>query len=326
MTRKSLISDHRKKSRSTFSETVLPPSVRLAFKQVHINEIESAIKIVNKRLVPELELLIADDQTVRLDNVADAFTRFKNIFRSMFVEHFGGLITGGEPNTALYGRSVRKKLDPKIDAADRTHQREFKKTFKRVLGVEPLKREPGLENQLKLSSAENVEKITTISSNYFSEIEDSINRALRSGTANDTVVDEVQEIIDKAGSNAQSRAKLIATDQIQKLNGDLDRKRQQANGGSRYYWITRRNDRVRSKSNSNGTSDHQQLDGAVFEWGHPPITVFKGKRAGERNEPGQDINCKCVASMVIDDLLGKKSKRLIAAEEKTKQLIERGVL
>ena len=241
MTRKALISDHRKTSRGSMKIDPLPPHIRLSFKQVHINEIEKAIKIVNRKLKPHLGLLVADDETVRLDNIGDAVTRFKDIFRSMFIEYFGGLVTGGEPNTALYGRTVKKKLDPKIDAADRSHKRDFSKTFKRVLGVDPLSKEPGLENQLRLSSQDNVNKITTLSANYFDEVQDSVTRALRSGTANKTVIQEVQATIDKSGSNSRARASLIATDQIQKLNGDLDRKRQQANGGSRYYWRTRRN-------------------------------------------------------------------------------------
>lgn len=324
--RKALISEHRKKSRGSLTGSPLPPHIRLSFKKVHTSEIEKAISIVNKRLKPHLDLLIADDETVRLDARSSIVQRFKDIFRAIFVEHFGGLVTGGDPNLAMFGRRVKKKLDPKIDAADKSHKKTFTKEFKRVLGVDPIGKEPGLEEHLRLTSDDNVNKITTLSSNYFEEIQDSVTRALRSGTGNKSVVKEVQAVIDKAGNNAQARAKLIATDQINKLNADLDKKRQQANGGSRYYWRTRRNDRVRRKSNSNGTSDHAQLEGAVFKWGEPPITVFKGKRAGERNEVGQDIQCFCLAEMVIDDLLGKKSKKLIAAEEKTAKLRERGVL
>lgn len=324
--RKALISEHRKKSRGSLTGSPLPPHIRLSFKKVHTSEIEKAISIVNKRLKPHLDLLIADDETVRLDARSSIVQRFKDIFRAIFVEHFGGLVTGGDPNLAMFGRRVKKKLDPKIDAADKSHKKTFTKEFKRVLGVDPIGKEPGLEEHLRLTSDDNVNKITTLSSNYFEEIQDSVTRALRSGTGNKSVVKEVQAIIDKAGDNSRARAKLIATDQIQKLNGDLDKKRQQANGGSRYYWRTRRNARVRDKANSNGYSDHAQLEGAVFEWGQPPITVFKGKRSGERNEPGQDILCKCLAEMVIDDLLGKKSKKLIAAEEKTAKLRERGVL
>jgi uncharacterized protein with gpF-like domain len=62
----------------------------------------------------------------------------------------------------------------------------------------------------------------------------------------------------------------------------------------------------------------------VIDWQYPPITVLKGKRAGERNHPGKDINCKCWSQPVIEDLTGKTSKVLEAAERKTQQLINDG--
>ncbi len=249
-------------------------------------------------LIPELDLLIAKDQTIRLDASSSAATRLKDVFRAMFISHFGGLVTGGDPNIALYGKWVKKILDPKIAAADKSHKREFTRTFKRVIGVDPIAKEPGLGEALDIYSAYNVNKITTLSHDYFNDIQDTVFRGLQSGTSNRSIVKEVQASIDKTGESSVANAKLIATDQIQKLNGDLDRKRQQSNGGNRYYWQTRRNGVVRNKNNSNGYSDHAQLEGAVFEWGNPPITVFKGKRAGERNEPGQDINCFPVGTRI----------------------------
>ncbi len=324
--RKALISNHRKTSRGSLSGIPLPASVRLGLKNIYLSEIRKAIRTVKKMLVPELDLLIAEDQTIRLDASSSAATRLKDTFRAMFIGHFGGLVTGGDPNIAMYGKWVKKILDPKIESADKSHKREFTRTFKRVIGVDPIAKEPGLGEALDIYSAYNVNKITTLSHDYFNDIQDIVFRGLQSGTSNRSIVKEVQASIDKTGEASVANAKLIATDQIQKLNGDLDRKRQQSNGGSRYYWQTRRNGVVRNKNNSNGYSDHAQLEGAVFKWGNPPITVFKGKRAGERNEPGQDINCKCLASMVIDDLLDKKSKKLIAAEAKTEKLRQRGVL
>ena len=37
-------------------------------------------------------------------------------------------------------------------------------------------------------------------------------------------------------------------------------------------------------------------------------------------------NCKCRAEMVIDDVIGKKSKKLIEAEKKTEKLKQQGII
>ncbi len=113
---------------------------------------------------------------------------------------------------------------------------------------------------------------------------------------------------------SKTRATLIATDQIQKLNSNLEQIRQQNNGISRYIWRTRRNARVRE--------DHSRLEGCVFKWDQPPVTVRSGKRSGERNHAGEDINCKCWAEPVVDDILERRTKKIIAAESKTRLLGE----
>ena len=60
---------------------------------------------------------------------------------------FGGLVTGGEPNTALYGRTVKKKLDPKIDAADRSHKKDFSKKWMEEVGKADVKAKPAKESK-----------------------------------------------------------------------------------------------------------------------------------------------------------------------------------
>lgn len=40
---------------------------------------------------------------------------------------------------------------------------------------------------------------------------------------------------------------------------------------------------------------HGQLNGSIFRWDTPPVTNSKG----QRNNPGQDFNCRCVARPVV---------------------------
>lgn len=312
-----LISSHRKRKdlRGRVPYTEFTPVIRERFKRVFDTEIRRAKAEVNQKIVPNLDLLVQRENALSATGI---FDRFKKYFREINISFFGGLVTGGEPNTALYGKRVKRKLRPIVGSANRQHKDQFKTIFNSLAGVNPIEDEPGLKDELELMVVENVGRITTLSEDYFNRIEGIILDAIRSGTANKSVIKDTQKVIDDAGATMVSRANLIANDQLQKLNGNLDKIRQKANGGTRYIWRTRGNARVRD--------DHRVLNGAIFEWGNPPITVTTGKRAGERNEPGQDIRCKCQAQMVIEDILGQRTKKIIEAEKKTEKLRQMGRL
>lgn len=289
------------------------PALRERFKRLYMGEVSDMSRVTAKYISPHLDELV---QRQNADSQMDIFKRFQRYFREANIAYFGSVVTGGEPNVVQYGTQMAKKFTPVVKTANEQHKKQFRRNFRKLVGVDPIQNEAGIKNELTLMVKENVKRITTLSTEYFDDIESTIITSIRSGSASDTVIAEIQKYIDKSLSNTGARASLIATDQMNKLSGNLDMIRQRANGGNRYIWMTRGNARVRQ--------DHQDLEGAVFEWGHPPITVTTGKRAGERNHPKGDINCFCYASMVIEDLTGKKTQRLVDAEAKTAKLKSRG--
>lgn len=88
---------------------------------------------------------------------------------------------------------------------------------------------------------------------------------------------------------SKRRAELIARDQVLKANAEITRQRQIAAGVTRYEWDTSQDERVRA--------EHRALHGQVFMWDTPPVTNKKG----DRNHPGTDFQCRCVAIPVFDD-------------------------
>lgn len=286
---------------------------KIRLQSIYNQEVNSVKSSLQEFVKPLLPLLI-----VREDNSISVFDKFKSAFKKAIKKHFGSLLKGSDPDTTEYSLRIFKKVKPVIDGAQKDHARQYESYYNSIAGVDPITPQPGLKDLLQIASSENSQKITTISQDYFSEIEQAVFQGLRSGTSNATIVDEIEKIIQTTAKTKKTNSKLIAADQIQKLNGDLDRIRQRTNGGSRYIWRTRNNGRVRH--------DHEKLDGAIFEWGDPPITVSTGKRAGERNEPGQDINCKCRSEMVIEDVLNIKSEKIKKAEAKTAKLKTQGII
>jgi uncharacterized protein with gpF-like domain len=283
-------------------------------------EVERGFQLVKKHLFPALKNETDMPETIRAD-IDDDSEKINEVIDGILKRYFGGMFSKSNPNLTKYARNVSKKLvDPMQAQVDRFNKNQFTRQFKRIAGVDPLQFEPELSAFLTVAGDQNVNKIVTQSSNYFDSIRQMTDDALREGTSVKELADDIQILTD----STKSQANLIAIDQVQKLNADLESQRQQNNGITRYIWQTRKNARVRSKSNSSGYSDHAGLEGAVIDWQYPPITVLKGKRAGERNHPGKDINCKCWSQPVIEDLTGKTSKVLEAAERKTQQLINDG--
>ncbi|GAF84545.1 unnamed protein product, partial [marine sediment metagenome] len=81
--------------------------------------------------------------------------------------------------------------------------------------------------------------------------------------------------------SAENHAALIARDQISKLNGQLNKARQEAAGITSFVWETRQDSRVRPA--------HQALQGRTFTWADGANGIF----------PGQPINCRCWARAVV---------------------------
>jgi SPP1 gp7 family putative phage head morphogenesis protein len=79
----------------------------------------------------------------------------------------------------------------------------------------------------------------------------------------------------------ENHAALIARDQVSKLNGQLNRARQEAAGVREFVWETQRDSRVRP--------DHRALQGTRHTWAEGADGVY----------PGQPINCRCWARAVV---------------------------
>lgn len=89
---------------------------------------------------------------------------------------------------------------------------------------------------------------------------------------------------------SRSKADLLARDQVLKLNAQITQSRQREAGITRYQWSTSSDERVRPM--------HAELDGEIFSWDDPPIT----NDDGDRNHPGEDYQCRCVAIPIMPEL------------------------
>jgi len=155
------------------------------------------------------------------------------------------------------------------------------KVIRAALGADIFAAEPWLADEVESFVAENVALIKDIGDKTATDVEGIVKRGLREGKTNKEISAEIRQRF-TVGKN---RARLIARDQVGKLNGQLTKLRQEELGLTRYVWRTVGDERVRAS--------HRANDGEVFSWDKPPAT----------GHPGEDIQCRCYAEPDFSDLL-----------------------
>lgn len=130
--------------------------------------------------------------------------------------------------------------------------------------------------------AENVGLITNMNAEQVGKFETLFLRALRDGSRSRQIQNDVSAIL----RGSEQRARLIARDQIGKLNGQLDRQKQTSAGLDSYIWRGALDERERKK--------HVEREGKRYYWARPP----------EDGHPGQPVQCRCSPEPDLEALLG----------------------
>ncbi|SEQ64285.1 phage putative head morphogenesis protein, SPP1 gp7 family [Rosenbergiella nectarea] len=142
-----------------------------------------------------------------------------------------------------------------------------------VLGVDAYRAERWLAEMQANWVAQNVALINSISADQLSDMEQIVRRGVMNGSASSVIK---KQITDRY-SVSESRAKLIAIDQIGKANAALTQQRQKDAGVDGYIW--------RGVLDQRERQIHIDREGKKYKWDSPP-------RDGH---PGQPIRCRCYA-------------------------------
>lgn len=157
--------------------------------------------------------------------------------------------------------------------------KQFHVAVRNAMSVDIFKSEPWLVGEMHAWEAENLRLIRSIPSEHVAKLQGRVVQALREGQSTAQIVKAVREGADVT----ESRAELIAEDQIGKLNGQLTRLRQQGIGVTEAVW--------RGVLDRRERPTHRALEGVQFSWKNPP-----------RGGPGAEIRCRCWAAAVFPEL------------------------
>lgn len=167
--------------------------------------------------------------------------------------------------------------------------------------------EPWVAGTVETWSDANFELIRSLTDDYIKQVNTKVVDAVTSGTS----YADLTKAIQKINTNiSKPRARLIARDQVGKLNGQLTGRRQTDAGVEEYTWKTAQDERVRST--------HSIMQGKACEW--KDATKYKisggwvGRLAGmTQHHPGYDIQCRCYASPNMDAIWAEAEQ--VAKEE-----------
>lgn len=164
---------------------------------------------------------------------------------------------------------------------EKFNKEQFKKVVKSVIAVDVITAEPWLGSKLKSFVSENTKRIKKLPADTLKQVDGMLTEGIRKGHH----PARLQRDMTERFQISKRHAEVIARDQVGTLNGQLTELRQKDIGIDKYEWLTAGDERVRSS--------HAELAGKVFSWSNPPAI----------GHPGTAIQCRCVASPVMDDLI-----------------------
>lgn len=148
---------------------------------------------------------------------------------------------------------------------------------------------------VNLWSDQNYKLIKSLSETYIGRVNQMVTDGVQSGIRWEELRPDIMNL-EKSLTN--NRAKLIARDQVGKLNGQLTKHRMEDAGIEEYKWLTANDERVRST--------HAPLHNRICRWDDPTVWKEDGNwvpRPGyvTKSHPGYDIQCRCTAIPVLDE-------------------------
>lgn len=113
---------------------------------------------------------------------------------------------------------------------------------------------------------------------------------VRDHTLSGTRYEGLVETIEASYGVTERKAKFLARQETALLMTAFKKSRYQEAGLNRYRWQC-----VVGSPKHPVRPAHKRLDGKEYSWDSPPITDEKGNR----NHPGEDYNCRCVARPIV---------------------------
>lgn len=278
-------SKKKNKRKMSYSKAVYPKGIENRYKTKLSLYYKPLIDYVKKFLSENsADLLHGDSNDIRFDTLpGDTYDKMIKDMEGWIATYFP---ESPDENSKLY-----VGLKSTADELKSFQDKEFEKQLEKSINVS-IKESAEWWNGMQTNWANNNYKLIRSNASAFI---DKINMLVEQAVVNGTTVRNLQKEIQKATMGlSDSKCRLIARDQIGKLQGQISQGQMEEIGLELYIWSTSNDERVRDS--------HQEMEGLLCRWDN--ATVYSedgGKTWIDRPSgavdmhPGQDIQCRCVA-------------------------------
>jgi len=283
-----------------------PTGIEREYYEIILGLIDPLFQNIKEKLIPVIpEIIRQYKEEMRIDSAhIDMITSFGELI-TRTISEIRINIALRMPNISIQSKAS--------DIAHRVaifNKNQLDRQFKSVLGINPLVSERWLEPHVSAFVEKNVSLIKSITEEHLTKIEQMVRHTVERGVSTSTLEEEIYAQFEVTNS----RAHLIARDQISKYNGKLTELRQTGAGVKEYIWSTSKDERVRSR--------HAAVDGQTFSWSEPGPPVGNN---GEHLHPGEDFQCipSDVKILIFSDI--KRTFRRLYTEELTTIITDSGI-
>ena len=241
-----------------------------------LNQLGKAlIKSIREEVLPVMK---AQEESYVLDGVSDTIETILTQLRARFS---GTLV-------ATFAKVTSENM---VQGVAKSSDQRFNRTVGRAVGVSltNIASSEGLEDFISGSVNRNVSLITSLSEEYFKDIETIVTNGITSGARYSTIAKQIVGRTGTTNSKLISRIGTIARNEVQTVNAQINVRRSSGLGITEGIYRTSGDEVVRPC--------HAELNGDRFE-------LAKGAWSSKCQkwiQPGiTDINCRCSYSPVVE--------------------------
>lgn len=275
------------RKRKPMPKMVPPPGQEYAYRRTLLTLTSQMKALFKKHMAPSVPGMVAEATDIHLptgmirqdawqDDLHNAIRRITEEMTTPVNRAIKDAVTRIGPGVNSYNKSQWQKLIRSQYAVDPTRE-------------DPKRYEALMTEWSRINAA----LIQDIPNKTINEISQLTQDALRSGKTSSDMEKDIYDIMSERTDVSDSRAKLIARDQVSKLNGNLTQSRQEDIGVESYIWRTVGDERVRET--------HDENDGETFRWDDPPA---------ETGHPGEDYQCRCHAEPILPEFVSFEASLL----------------